>query len=114
MFTQKVKLNVYIDGSAAGAGDWYTVQPRLSKPLFIQTLRQAKSAGQITNIGYDINMCMRSRVQCSHCLLHVRRTVRSAKIVFTNVGLSKHLDCGASQRGFDNRGWTVVFFFLAS
>ena len=49
----------------------YTVQPRLSEPRLsepsiIRTSSQAKSIGQSTDIGYDIDMRMCSRVQCNH------------------------------------------------
>ena len=45
------------------------VKPRLSEPRLSELRSQAKSPGQSTNIGNDIDMRMCSRVQCSHCLL---------------------------------------------
>ena len=44
-------------------------EPWLSKPSIIRTSCQARSAGQSTSIGYDIDMCMCSSVQCSLRLL---------------------------------------------
>ena len=55
-----------IDLCAEAAADAIPVQPRLSEPSIIRTSSQVKSVGQSTNIGYDIDMRMRSRVQCSH------------------------------------------------
>ena len=55
-----------IDLCAEAATDAIPVQPRLSEPSIIRTSSQVKSVGQSTNIGYDIDMRMRSRVQCSH------------------------------------------------
>ena len=53
------------------------LNPQLSE------LRAEQNAGQSTNIGYNINMCMRSRVHGSHHLLCLcKRQLRRAKIAF--------------------------------
>ena len=58
-----------------------TVQPwlsklRLSEPSIIQTLDQSKSAGQSTNIRYDIDMCPRSSVQNSYARSYELETLK--------------------------------------
>ena len=44
-----------------------TVQPQLSVPSIIRTPELAKSTNQSTKVRHVFDMCMRSRVQCSHC-----------------------------------------------
>ena len=48
-----------------------SVHPWLSKLSIIRTSGLSMSAGQSINIGHDINVHMRSRVQCSYHFCYV-------------------------------------------